>query len=168
MELHLDRLVFRNDDTVGHVAEERLVADRSVNGIGSVGVVLGENHVLRPDRHPRNGAPRKTGTTTHTKHAERGVHREIAGTPLAHLHHFSVDEVGLADEVGDERAARPVVDLSRRSLLDDQAVVHDADPVRHRKRFDLLVGDEQGRDAERGDEIADFGPHLLAKLGVEV
>ena len=49
-----------------------------------------------------------------------------------------------ADEVGDEHAAGPVVDLLRRAELLDHALVHDGDRVGHRHRLDLVVGDVDG------------------------
>ncbi len=42
------------------------------------------------------------------------------------------------------------------------------DPVAHRHRLDLVVGDVHGGDVERVLELGDLGPHLHAQLGVEV
>ena len=72
-----------------------------------------------------------------------------------------------ADEVGDEHAGRPIVDLLRRSDLLDPADVHDRDAIRHRHRFELVV-----RDIDRGRrdavvQIAQLAAHQVAELGVE-
>ena len=72
-----------------------------------------------------------------------------------------------ADELRDEQVGRLVVDLVRGVDLLQHAVVHDADPVGHGHRLDLVV-----RDVDRGRVVLDvqpaqFGAHLLAQLGVE-
>ena len=41
-------------------------------------------------------------------------------------------EIGLTDEVGDETVDRPVVQILRRPVLLDPALVHDQDPVRNK------------------------------------
>ena len=53
-----------------------------------------------------------------------------------------------ADEAADERVCRIVVHLERIAELDDAALVHDRDAVAHAERFDLVVGDVDGRGVE--------------------
>ena len=48
-----------------------------------------------------------------------------------------------ADETGDERAVRCVVNLLRRADLHDAAIVQHTDPIAHRHGLDLVMGDEQ-------------------------
>jgi hypothetical protein len=48
------------------------------------------------------------------------------------------------------------------------AIAHDDDPVGHRHRLDLVMGDVDGRGAEALVQLADLGAHLDAQLGVEV
>ena len=74
---------------------------------------------------------------------------QLAGYPVHH-----------ADELGHERGGRVGVQLVRRGDLLEPALPHDADPVRHRQRFLLVVGDEQGGGAEPLLQRAD----LLAQL----
>ena len=46
--------------------------------------------------------------------------------------------------------------------------MHDRDAVGEAQRLDLIVGDEQHRDAEPALQQLHLHPHLLAQLGVQV
>ncbi len=72
-----------------------------------------------------------------------------------------------ADEVGDEQRRRPVVDLARRAELLDHALVHHGDPVGHRHRLELVVGDVDRGGAEAVVQVAQLAAHEVAELGVE-
>ena len=79
-----------------------------------------------------------------------------------------MQEIGVADEVGDEAVDRLLIQVARRALLHDPAGVHDDDTVGHRQRFGLVV-----RDVERGHfqfalDPADLQPGAVAQAGVEV
>ena len=63
--------------------------------------------------------------------------------------HCALEHVDLAQEVGDERRRRALVDVLRRADLLDRAVVHHDDAVRHRQRLLLVVRDHDRRDLER-------------------
>ena len=77
------------------------------------------------------------------------------------------DEIRLADEIGDEAAARIVVDILRPADLQDMAVAHDRDAVRHRERLLLVMGDQHEGDARLLLEALQLALHLLAQLQVE-
>ena len=81
-----------------------------------------------------------------------------------------VDEVHrrAADEPGHEPVDREVVELLRRADLLQPALAHDGDPVAHRHRLDLVVGDVDDRGLEALVEARDLGARLDAQLGVEV
>ena len=51
-------------------------------------------------------------------------------------------------ELGHETVTRAVVDFPGRPRLDDPAPLHDRDPVSHRHRLSLVVGDVEGRGPE--------------------
>src|SRR5207244_2418312 len=53
-----------------------------------------------------------------------------------------------ADEAGHEAVRGPLVDLLGRADLLEPALVHHRDPVAHRHRLDLVVGDVDGRGAD--------------------
>jgi hypothetical protein len=57
-------------------------------------------------------------------------------------------QVGDADEAGDEGGRGAVVDLLGRRHLLDPAAVHHRDPVAHRQRLLLVVGDVDEGDAD--------------------
>jgi hypothetical protein len=79
----------------------------------------------------------------------------------------AAQHVVVADEAGDERVARRVVErLGRRDLL-DAAAVEEGDAVRERARLGLVVGDEDHRHAELAMQAPDLELHLLAQLLVE-
>ena len=76
-------------------------------------------------------------------------------------------QVGRADEVGDEGVGRPPVDLDRRRHLPDAALAHHDDQIGHGHRLALVVGDDDGGDAEPLLQLPQFDLHRLAQLGVE-
>ena len=91
-----------------------------------------------------------------------------APTPSSRADDVGVDEhVGRADEAGDERRRRPLVDLVGRADLLDAAVVEHRDAVAHRQRLALVVGDEDERDADVALDRLQLDLHLLAELEVE-
>ena len=66
-----------------------------------------------------------------------------------------------------KRGAGPLVELARRGDLLDLAGRHDRDPVRHRQRLFLIVGDvDEGRLGALLDRLQ-LELHLLAELQVE-
>ena len=81
---------------------------------------------------------------------------------------LAVDDVGLADEVGDELRRGRIVELARRALLRDAALLHHHDAVRDGQRLLLIVGDVDGGEAEALLQLADLGAHAAAQAGVEV
>ena len=79
----------------------------------------------------------------------------------------ALEDVRDADEAGDELGLRMLVDLGRRADLLDPALVEDGDPVAHRERLFLVVGDVDERDPELALERLELDLHLLAQLQVE-
>ena len=77
------------------------------------------------------------------------------------------EQVGRADEAGDEGSRRALVDLGRRADLLDPPVVEDGDPVAHRERLLLVVRDVQEGDPDRLLDVLELDLHLLAQLQVE-
>ena len=81
--------------------------------------------------------------------------------------HAAGHAVHRADELGDERRRRAVVDLLGRAELLEAPAVHHADAVGDRQRLGLVVGDEQRRDAEPLLDAADLDAQLVAHARVE-
>ena len=83
---------------------------------------------------------------------------------------LAVEEVHgrAADEAGDEQVGGPAVDLHRRADLLQPAALHHRDPVGEHHRLLLVVGDEDGGDAELALQPLDLGAGLDAQAGVEV
>ena len=79
----------------------------------------------------------------------------------------ALEQVGDADETGDELAGGALVDLDRRPELLDAAVVDHHQAVAHRQRLLLVVGDEDERDADLALDPLELELHLLAQLEVE-
>ncbi len=76
--------------------------------------------------------------------------------------------VGVAHEAGDERVARLLVELARRALLRDRALVHHDDAVGHRHRLRLVVRHVDDGQREALLQLADLLAHLPAQARVEV
>ena len=76
-------------------------------------------------------------------------------------------DVGDADEVGDEARARPLVDLVRRADLRDAALVHDGEPAGHGHRLLLVVRHHDEGEAELLLQAHQLEARALAQLAVE-
>ena len=59
--------------------------------------------------------------------------------------HGSREKIGAADERGDERRRRAIVDVLRAAGLRHAALGHDHDVIRNLHRFFLIVRDQNGR-----------------------
>ena len=115
-------------------------------------------HVLGSDRHRGLGQPGRHGKTRNGRAEDRGAPGAVD---------FRRQQIGDADEVGDEGIGRLAVDLDRRCRLQDPAVAHDDDQVGHGHRLALVVGDDDGGDAEPLLQLAQFHLHGLTQFGVE-
>src|SRR5262249_29969770 len=91
---------------------------------------------------------------------------EVAADAIAGLQN-RIDQVVVAKEAGDVFAERAVIDLVWRAKLDDSSSVYHADPVRHRYRLLLVVGDEEESGLDLPLQALQEALHLPAKLGVE-
>ena len=80
---------------------------------------------------------------------------------------MTLEEIGLAEERGDEGRLRVFVQFGRGSHLFELSVVHDGYPVGHRERLLLVVGHVEERDAEFLLYLFEFDLHVLAELPVE-
>src|SRR6266511_2666290 len=78
-----------------------------------------------------------------------------------------LDQVGDADEPGDEVAGGSLVDLDRRADLLDAPIPQDRDPVAHGERLLLVVGDVEEGDAHLLLDALQLELHLLAEFQVE-
>ena len=87
----------------------------------------------------------------------------VAGRPRPR----ALDQVGLAEEVGDEDGARQLVDVGRMAELLDAAGVHHRDGVGHRHGLLLVVRDVHERRAHLGLDALELDLHLPAQLEVE-
>ena len=76
-------------------------------------------------------------------------------------------QVGGADEVGDEPRRGPLVELLGRAQLLDVPRVHDRDPVAHRERLLLVVGHVDERDPDLLLDALQLDLQLAAELEVE-
>ena len=77
------------------------------------------------------------------------------------------EQVHLADEAGDPRVHRPVVQDIRGPVLEDEPIAHHGHPVGHRERLILVVGHEDEGDAQLLLELLELQLHLTPELEVE-
>src|SRR5882672_10536724 len=78
------------------------------------------------------------------------------------------EEIGRADEAGDERVQGAEVDVLRRADLSDAAAVDHRDAVGERERLGLVVGHVNRGDADLALQPLEFAAHVVAQLRVEV
>src|SRR5882757_9522473 len=81
--------------------------------------------------------------------------------------HLAAEQVGVTDEIGDEARAWPVVNVGGGADLLDLAGIHHRDPVGHRQRFFLVMGDEHHGHAEFALQLLQLELHRLPQLLVE-
>ena len=73
-----------------------------------------------------------------------------------------------ADEARDEEGIGAAIEVERRADLLSTAVAQDDEPVGHRHRLRLIVGDIDARGAEPALQALDLAAHLDPELGVEI
>jgi hypothetical protein len=107
-------------------------------------------------------------------HQLAGLARERDGEAAAgedrSLLHLARDLVHgrRAEEAAHERVRRARIDFHRLADLLHHTLMEDHDARRERHRFDLIVRDVHGGDAEPAVERSDLRAHLRAQRGVEV
>ncbi|ESQ67962.1 hypothetical protein PA15_0306525 [Pseudomonas aeruginosa HB15] len=159
--------VLQLDDVQGHVAQVEQFGDAAaeVHLVAVGGDALRQADLLRPQGQ-------------HAGLAGLGVEGfqrlDLAQAPEIDAHAFAVDrldcgveQVALADEVGDETTAREAVDGFRGVQLLHPALVHHRDAVRQRQGFALIVGDIDEGDADVLLQVDQFDLHFFAQLGVQ-
>ena len=119
-----------------------------------------------PDDDGRLAVDRRVGLVV-DRRTEAGVERRAHRRTVARLQHVGVEDVGGAQESGDERGGRRRVDLLGRADLLDATLGQDGDLVAHGERFLLVVGDVDERDADLALQGAQLQLQLLAQLGVQ-
>ena len=96
-----------------------------------------------------------------------GAERDPADVDGATVEHAAAHEVRDAEEVGDERRLRVLVDVARRTQLLDLPVGHHREAVRHRQRLLLVVRHVEERDADLPLDRLQLDLELTPQLGVE-
>src|SRR3954471_14555827 len=81
--------------------------------------------------------------------------------------HLATEQVGVTDEIGDEACAWPVVNIGWCADLLDLAGIHHGDPIGHRERFLLVVGDEDHGQTEFALQLLQLELHRLPQFLVE-
>ena len=76
-------------------------------------------------------------------------------------------EIAVADEFAHESVRRPVVHIEWGADLLELAVAEYGDPVGHRHRFGLIMGDIDHGDADLAMDAFELDLHLLAQILVE-
>ena len=124
-------------------------------------------HLLRTDRDGDRlpGRERRARVT----HEERFLGEPRLDLPAAILagRDLPLDDVDVADELGDEARPRPLVELARRGDLDEPAAIHHRDAVGHGHRLLLVVRDDEEGGAEPDLDVHELELGLLAQLPVE-
>ena len=120
-----------------------------------------EAHLLGPDPDPHLLRRAAQGARLDPGDGAVGQRHGVAAGDLR------VEQVADAQEAGDERRVRPLVELGRRADLLDPALVHHGDPVGHRHRLFLVVRDVDEGDVDLGLDALQLQLHLLAQLQVE-
>ena len=82
--------------------------------------------------------------------------------------YVELEAVRHADEAGDVLGGGLLEDLLGGVELLDPPGAHDREPVAEGERLGLVVGDEDGGEAEAAVQLVDLGAHLVAQPGVEV
>ena len=79
-----------------------------------------------------------------------------------------MQEIGIADEIGNETIDRLLIQVARRSFLHDPARLHHDDAVGHRQGFGLVMRHVERRHFQFALDSADLQAGAIAQAGVEV
>src|SRR5258708_138558 len=79
----------------------------------------------------------------------------------------AVENIGGADEIGDETVGRVLVDVAGIADLLDAPVVEYGEPVAQGQRLVLVVGDDDERDADLALDFFQLYLHLLTQLEIQ-
>ena len=120
--------------------------------------VLGDPQVLGPHAH----SDLRTRPGRHRFAEPLEVHPAVGHRRLEEVHRRR------ADETGDERVDRVVVQLARGVDLLEYAVLEHRDTVAHRHGLDLVVGHVDHRGAQIPLQLGDLCTRRHTELGVEV
>ena len=123
-------------------------------------IFSGRTPTLRAE--PASEGIRRRRHLHHRPGGER--HRGLAVVGLLHL---PLQQVGGAEEPGDELGGRVLVDVLGSAELFDPALTHHREPVGHRHGFFLVVGHVDERDPDLLLDAFELELHLLAQLQVE-
>ena len=82
--------------------------------------------------------------------------------------HVSIEEVGGAEEVGNETIDGAVVKVHGRSHLLQNPLVEHGDPIRDGVGFLLVVSHEDGGQLQLPLQLENLTPHLNAQVGVQI
>ena len=145
---------------MSHTSPVTVLTAPSAGGSSEIATFSGRiaNHAASP--FAASSAWSTSTTAPVPAHSIRIVPVEGRGDP-------PLEQVDVADEVGDVARVRLLVDLGRRRHLDDPAVVHHRDPVGDGHRLLLVVGDDDEGEAELLLEVDQLELRLLAELLVE-
>ena len=152
----------RPDGDAGAVAERRDPSDRRPDVVD--GRVVG-------DAVGQGDLPRIDGQGDPARKDVRGPHRPARveghlGQPVGLAEHHPGNEIRTG-EPGDERVDGRGHELGRRPQLSEPAVDENADAVSERRRVLEVVGDEDHRQPERGEEVSELTAHGGARVRVE-
>lgn len=89
---------------------------------------------------------------------------DIASHAEQPLGRIAANDVGRADELGDETGHWPVIDFRWCTNAFDAALIENRNPVRHAERFLLVVRDEHEGDADLALQGFQLDLHFLAQL----
>jgi hypothetical protein len=83
------------------------------------------------------------------------------------VNHDSPKRVHVAQESGDKRVGRSIVDFVGRTNLSDDAMLNYCNSVRHRECFFAIVSHIQGCDAKVIMNTTEFNTQLLSKPSIK-
>ena len=147
------------DHVVRHGAHVDGLDDRALDADPAV-ARRAERQLLRADREAHLAAGGDV-------RRDRRRQRDARGQPHAVALGRRVEQVRDADELGDERVGRALVDVLGVADLLELTLVHDRDRVRHRERLLLVVGHVDERDPDLALDVLQLELHRLAQLQVE-
>ena len=146
---------------VAHLlAEEHTVRDLDGQHVFRFRLVLA---VRQPDGLRADGKrdrPRRADGVRHQRRVAIGNDNRVVSLHL--------QQIRRADEVRDEGGARRKINFVGRALLVQMPFLHDDDGVGHGKRFLLVVGDVNRRQAHVPLDRPKLHPHRLAQLRVQI
>src|SRR5215471_13037912 len=156
---------------VCRIAKKRCSFDSAGSFVRSVirrAVLIAKFDILGTEEKQRRHSFLPLNTPSRNKSAQWRFHQHFIPSLLAAFLDMRRNKIRRAKKIRGDSVRRAEIELRRRADFQQLSFMHEADAIRQRQRFFLVVGHVNGGDVQRLVQCLELEAHLLPKLGIEV